>query len=127
MAIIGAVLICLCTSPASSIHDQPANVVCSTARRQRKTYRKGTCLLNVLRFFGVWCLDLSVGCLELSVGCLELSVWCLELSDAIFPYIWPLAGPNIAEKGAAIVEKLWEGFGKVLEKAKLSSRDQVGC
>ena len=32
-----------------------------------------------------------------------------------FPYIWPLAGPNIAEKGAASSEK-----------AKLSSRDQVG-
>ena len=46
---------------------------------------------------------------------------------AVFLYIWPLAGPNIAEKGAAIVEKLREVFGKVLEKAKLSSRDQVGC
>ena len=43
------------------------------------------------------------------------------------PYIWPLARPNIVEKGAAFVEKLWEGFGKVLENAKLSSRDQVGC
>ena len=35
---------------------------------------------------------------------------------AVFPYIWPLAGPNIAEKGAAIVgkawERVWEGFGK---------------
>ena len=34
----------------------------------------------------------------------------------IFLYIWPLARPNIAEKGAAVVGK-----------AKLSSRDQVGC
>ena len=35
---------------------------------------------------------------------------------AVFPYIWPLARPNIAEKG-------WPLLGK----AKLSSRDQVGC
>ena len=35
---------------------------------------------------------------------------------AVFPYIWPLAGPNIAKKG-------WPLLGK----AKLSSRDQVGC
>ena len=34
---------------------------------------------------------------------------------AVFLYIWPLARPNIAEKG-------WP----LLEKAKLSSRDQVG-
>ena len=34
----------------------------------------------------------------------------------IFPYIWPLAGPNITKKDAAIVEK-----------AELSSRDQDGC
>ena len=47
--------------------------------------------------------------------------------SAVFPYIWPLARPNIAEKGVAIVEKLGEGFGKALEKVKLSSRDQVGC
>ena len=36
--------------------------------------------------------------------------------SAVFLYIWPLARPNIAEKAAALVEK-----------AKLSSRDQVGC
>ena len=47
----------------------------------RKTYRKGNFLVYFLRFFGVWCLDLSVGCLELSVGCLELSVGYLELSS----------------------------------------------
>ena len=45
----------------------------------------------------------------------------------VFPYIWPLARPNIAKKGWPLLgkalERLWEGFGK----AKLSSRDQVGC
>ena len=38
--------------------------------------------------------------------------------SAVFPYIWPLAGPNIAEKDAALVKKalgrVWEGFGKKL-------------
>ena len=33
-----------------------------------------------------------------------------------FEYIWPLAQPTIAERGAALVEK-----------AKVSGRDQVGC
>ena len=33
-----------------------------------------------------------------------------------FLCIWPLAGPNIAEREAALVEK-----------ARLASRDQVGC
>ena len=71
---------------------------------------------------------------------------------AVLPYIGPLAGPNIAKKGWPLLGKalgrVWEGFGKfcafwkgfarvlrmfcacfahVLEKAKLSSRDQVGC
>ena len=36
--------------------------------------------------------------------------------SSLFPFIWLLAQPNIAEKGAEIVER-----------AKLSSRDQVGC
>ena len=39
----------------------------------------------------------------------------LTIFSTFFPYIWPLAGPNIAEKGAAIVEKalgsLRDGFG----------------
>ena len=43
--------------------------------------------------------------------------------SAVFPYIWPLAGPNIAEKGWPLLGRVWEGFGK----AKLSSREQVGC
>ena len=34
--------------------------------------------------------------------------------SAFFQYIWPLAGPNITEKGAALVEKalgrVWKGF-----------------
>ena len=36
----------------------------------------------------------------------------------VFPYIWPLAVPNIAEKGAALVEKdpgrVQDGFGEPL-------------
>ena len=34
---------------------------------------------------------------------------------ADFPYIWPLAGPDIAEKGAALVEKL--NFQAVIKSA----------
>ena len=37
---------------------------------------------------------------------------------AVFPYIWPLAGPNIAEKGWPLLgkalERVWDGFGKPL-------------
>ena len=40
----------------------------------------------------------------------------VHICFAIVSNIWPLAGPNIAEKEAALVER-----------AKLSSRDQVGC
>ena len=58
----------------------------------RKTYRKGICFVIFFRFFGVWCLDLSVGCLKLSVGCLELSFGCLDLSfgcfDADLQVLW---------------------------------------
>ena len=36
--------------------------------------------------------------------------------SAVFPYIWPLAGPNIAKKGWPLLgkalERVWEGFGK---------------
>ena len=36
--------------------------------------------------------------------------------SAFFPNIWPLAGPNIAEKGWPLLgkalERVWEGFGK---------------
>ena len=58
----------------------------------------------------------------------ETSIWAPEGAFAqkntsflyfcydFFLYIWQLARPNIAEKGPALVEK-----------AKLSSRDQVGC
>ena len=46
----------------------------------------------------------------------QFSLYCFTIFSAVFQYIWPLARPNIAEKGAALVEK-----------AKLSSRDQVVC
>ena len=39
--------------------------------------------------------------------------------SAFFPNIWPLAGPNIAEKGWPLLgkawERVWKGFGKGLE------------
>ena len=56
---------------------------------------------------------------------LFFNIFCYFL--AVFPYIWPLAGPNIPKKGWPLLgkalERVWEGFGK----AQLSSRDQVGC
>ena len=58
----------------------------------------------------------------------ETSIWAPEgafgskknnfslIFTRFFQHIWPLARPNIAEKEAVLVEK-----------AELSSRDQVGC
>ena len=38
---------------------------------------------------------------------------------AFFLYIWPLAGPNIAEKGGPLLGKalgrVWKGFGRIWE------------
>ena len=48
-----------------------------------------------------------------------ISLHFFTIFAVVFPYIWPLARANTGEKGAALVEKLWKGFGKVLEKAKL--------
>ena len=41
----------------------------------------------------------------------QLFVHCFNFFSAFFQFFWPLARPNIAEKGAAIVERVWEGFG----------------
>ena len=45
-----------------------------------------------------------------------------DYCSPFFAYIWPLAGPNIAEKGAALVEKapgrVRDGFGMGLGKAE---------
>ena len=43
----------------------------------------------------------------------------------VFPYIWPLDGPNIAEKCWPLLgkawERVWEGFGKLDFQAVIKS------
>ena len=45
-------------------------------------------------------------------------LFCSTIFSHLFPYIWPLAGPNVAEKKAAIAGKasgrVRDGFGKLL-------------
>ena len=50
-----------------------------------------------------------------------LTIFCYFL--VVFPYIWPLAGPNIAKKSGKPILELFGFFGFW----KISSRDQVGC
>ena len=47
---------------------------------------------------------------------MEVFLHFFTIFSAVFPYIWPLAGPNIAKKGWPLLGKLWKGFGRVLEK-----------
>ena len=41
--------------------------------------------------------------------------------SAAFPYIWPLAGPNIAKKGWPLLGKALDGFGMGLEAANFGN------
>ena len=66
--------------------------------------------------FGVFCACFACFCACSDPKKQFLTIFCYFL--AVFPYIWPLARPNIAKKGWPLLGKalgkVWEGFGKGL-------------
>ena len=58
---------------------------------------------------------------------MQFSFNFFTIFSAVFIYLAPSGAKYCEKRVGRYWEKLWKGFGKVLEKAKLSSRDQVGC